>query len=306
MMEVVVAPEACFFVFIHKGLNRRTAVPEAGVRNLSFKTPSFYHGVGCNSATVYIGSSFFLLALHLLFCYPAINPFQDYMVMFLKHLFLLVSEDVGVSSSRIGDFRVITTSTDDSTVMKVNVEVSGTKTRAIFDDVFDRMVEAAQPIPGFRRVKGGNIFYALATSVLVIHSSSALGLLDNAVITPPVFLELSVYFFCYCLSIASNECLNFLACICCWANYVDHWGTAGKTPNIPRDILLEILGASRVYKEVIKKVINSAMAEYVDKEGLKVGKDLRVEQSFEDLEEAFSPGEKFSFDAVLRLQSGAD
>ncbi|CAI0544030.1 unnamed protein product [Linum tenue] len=280
MMEVVVAPEACFFVFIHKGLNRRTAVPEAGVRNLSFKTPSFYHGVGCNSATVYIGSSFFLLALHLLFCYPAINPFQDYMVMFLKHLFLLVSEDVGVSSSRIGDFRVITTSTDDSTVMKVNVEVSGTKTRAIFDDVFDRMVEAAQPIPGFRRVKG--------------------------VITPPVFLELSVYFFCYCLSIASNECLNFLACICCWANYVDHWGTAGKTPNIPRDILLEILGASRVYKEVIKKVINSAMAEYVDKEGLKVGKDLRVEQSFEDLEEAFSPGEKFSFDAVLRLQSGAD
>ncbi|CAI0541547.1 unnamed protein product [Linum tenue] len=286
MMEVVVAPEASFFVFIHKGLNRRTAVPEAAVRNLSFKTPSFYHGVGCNSATGCIG--------------------RRRTCRSSQPVHALVSEDVGVSSSRIGDFRVITTSTDDSTVMKVNVEVSGTKTRAIFDVVFDRMVEAAQPIPGFRRVKGGNIFYALATSVLVIHSSSALGLLDNAVITPPVFLELSVYFFCYCLSIASNECLNFLACICCWANYVDHWGTAGKTPNIPRDILLEILGASRVYKEVIKKVINSAMAEYVDKEGLKVGKDLRVEQSFEDLEEAFSPGEKFSFDAVLRLQSGAD
>ncbi|CAL1403802.1 unnamed protein product [Linum trigynum] len=212
MMEVVVAPEASFFVFIHKGLNRRTAVPEAAVRNLSFKTPSFYHGVGCNSANGYIGRT----------CRSS------------QPVHALVSEDVGVSSSRIGDFRVITTSTDDSTVMKVNVEVSGTKTRAIFDDVFDRMVEAAQPIPGFRRVKGG------------------------------------------------------------------------KTPNIPRDILLEILGASRVYKEVIKKVINSAMAEYVDKEGLKVGKDLRVEQSFEDLEEAFSPGEKFSFDAVLRLQSGAD
>ncbi|CAI0541548.1 unnamed protein product [Linum tenue] len=260
MMEVVVAPEASFFVFIHKGLNRRTAVPEAAVRNLSFKTPSFYHGVGCNSATGCIG--------------------RRRTCRSSQPVHALVSEDVGVSSSRIGDFRVITTSTDDSTVMKVNVEVSGTKTRAIFDVVFDRMVEAAQPIPGFRRVKG--------------------------VITPPVFLELSVYFFCYCLSIASNECLNFLACICCWANYVDHWGTAGKTPNIPRDILLEILGASRVYKEVIKKVINSAMAEYVDKEGLKVGKDLRVEQSFEDLEEAFSPGEKFSFDAVLRLQSGAD
>ncbi|KAJ8750311.1 hypothetical protein K2173_014226 [Erythroxylum novogranatense] len=33
-------------------------------------------------------------------------------------------------------------------------EPSGTKTRAIFNDVFDKMVAAAQPIPGFRRVKG--------------------------------------------------------------------------------------------------------------------------------------------------------
>lgn len=37
-------------------------------------------------------------------------------------------------------------------------------------------------------------------------------------------------------------------------------------------------------------------------EGLKVGKDLRVEQSLEDLEETFEPGEKFSFDAVIQLQ----
>lgn len=41
---------------------------------------------------------------------------------------------------------------------QVSVEVSGSKTRAIFDDVFDKMVAAAQPIPGFRRVKGGKIF----------------------------------------------------------------------------------------------------------------------------------------------------
>ncbi|CAK7322522.1 unnamed protein product [Dovyalis caffra] len=66
---------------------------------------------------------------------------------------------------------------------------------------------------------------------------------------------------------------------------------------IPRDILLEVLGPSKVYKEVIKKVINSTVAEYVDKEGLKVSKDLRVEQSFEDLEDAFEPDEKFSFNA---------
>jgi hypothetical protein len=37
-------------------------------------------------------------------------------------------------------------------------------------------------------------------------------------------------------------------------------------------------------------------------EGLKVGKDLRVEQSFEDLEAKFEAGKKFSFDAVVQLQ----
>lgn len=37
------------------------------------------------------------------------------------------------------------------------MEVSGAKTEAIFDDVFSKMVAAAQPIPGFRREKGGEI-----------------------------------------------------------------------------------------------------------------------------------------------------
>lgn len=37
-------------------------------------------------------------------------------------------------------------------------------------------------------------------------------------------------------------------------------------------------------------------------EDLKVSKDLRVEQSFEDLEELFEPDEKFSFHAVIKLQ----
>lgn len=76
----------------------------------------------------------------------------------------------------------------------------------------------------------------------------------------------------------------------------------GKTPDIPKDILLEVLGPSKVFKEVIKKIINSTVAEYVEKERLKVSKDLRVEQSFEDLEITFEEGEKFSFDVVLELQ----
>lgn len=33
---------------------------------------------------------------------------------------------------------------------------------------------------------------------------------------------------------------------------------------IPRDILLEILGPTKVYKEVITKIINSTIAEYVE------------------------------------------
>uniref|UniRef100_A0A2N9IWJ6 peptidylprolyl isomerase n=1 Tax=Fagus sylvatica TaxID=28930 RepID=A0A2N9IWJ6_FAGSY len=71
---------------------------------------------------------------------------------------------------------------------------------------------------------------------------------------------------------------------------------------IPKDILLEILGPSKVYEGVIKEVINSTIAEYVEKEGLKISKDLSVEQSFEDLEATFEAGQKFSFDVVLQLQ----
>ncbi|XP_012478349.1 uncharacterized protein LOC105793968 [Gossypium raimondii] len=138
-------------------------------------------------------------------------------------------EDVGVSS-QFEDFTVTPCSTEECRKLKIRVEVSGAKTRAIFNEVFDKMVADAQPIPGFRRVKGG------------------------------------------------------------------------KTPNIPREILLEVLGASKVYKQVITRVINSTVAEYVEKESLSVGKDLRVEQSIEDLEEIFEPDEIFSFDAVIQLQ----
>lgn len=143
----------------------------------------------------------------------------------------VLSEDVSVSSSHFEDFSVTNvTNTTENKELKIRVEVSGAKTRAIFNNVFDKMVAEAQPIPGFRRVKGG------------------------------------------------------------------------KTPNIPRDILLEILGPSKVYKQVIKEVINSTVAAYVEKEALKVGKDLRIEQSYEDLEDQFEPDEKFFFDAIIQLK----
>lgn len=38
---------------------------------------------------------------------------------------------------------------------QININVPGSETQSIFDTVFSKMVAAAQPIPGFRRVKGG-------------------------------------------------------------------------------------------------------------------------------------------------------
>lgn len=64
---------------------------------------------------------------------------------------------------------------------------------------------------------------------------------------------------------------------------------------------MEILGPSNVYEQVIKKVINVTVAEYVAKECSTVGKDLRVLQSFEELEAQFEPGDIFTFDAVISV-----
>ncbi|PSS32807.1 Trigger factor like [Actinidia chinensis var. chinensis] len=139
-------------------------------------------------------------------------------------------KDIDISTSQCEDFSFSAGGTSKANKLRISVKVSGAKTQAIFDDVFYKMVADAQPIPGFRRIKGG------------------------------------------------------------------------KTPDIPRDVLLQVLGPSKVYKQVIKKVINSTIAEYVEKESLAVTKDLSVEQSFEDLEAAFEPGDQFSFDAVLQLR----
>ncbi|RVW88549.1 hypothetical protein CK203_033072 [Vitis vinifera] len=175
-------------------------------------------------------------------------------------------KDPGVSSSQFEDFSVTATSTGNAKELKISVELSGVKTRTIFDNVFSKMVADAQPIPGFRRVKGAFLLH-------VFFSSTS---------------KFLTFFTCF-LPLASLSLTN-------------GWGLSGKTPDIPRDILLEVLGPSKVYMQVIKKVINSTVAEYVEKvDGIeihfgryKVSKDLRVEQSFEDLEDAFEPGEEFN------------
>ncbi|KAK4387916.1 hypothetical protein Sango_2398200 [Sesamum angolense] len=109
------------------------------------------------------------------------------------------------------------------TDVHITVEVSGFKTQEIYDEVFSKMVDDAQPIPGFRRVKGDTKRHSFGN-----------------------------------------------------------------------------LGPSKVYEQVIRKIINSGIAESVAKEGLTVGKDLQIEQSLEDLEASFEPGSNFKFDATVQ------
>ncbi|EOA28948.1 hypothetical protein CARUB_v10025198mg [Capsella rubella] len=170
-------------------------------------------------------------------------------------------EEVDVeTSSKDESVSITKVETSNSNEVKVHVEVSGEKTQTVFNNVFEKMVAAAQPIPGFRRVKGVPDLVDFSSNVFPIG----------------VFFSL----------------LHLLI----------NLGTPGKTPNIPRDVLLEILGYSKVYRQVIKKLINSAIEDYVKQEDLKVGKELTVKQSYEDLEETFEPGESFSFDAIIKLQ----
>ncbi|XP_021310412.1 uncharacterized protein LOC110433095 isoform X3 [Sorghum bicolor] len=129
------------------------------------------------------------------------------------------------SSVSFSDFSVSVCTKEDG-LIKLQVNVSGTMTDSIFEKVFTKNVAAAQPLPGFRRMKG----------------------------------------------------------------------------DIPKEVALHLIGPSKVKKETIKKIINSTVAEYVQKEGLTASKNLKVQQSYEELEAAFEPGKEFCFDATVHLQ----
>lgn len=139
------------------------------------------------------------------------------------------TENLMQSPVSFSDFSVSVCAQEDG-LIKLQVNVSGTMTDSIFEKVFTKNVAAAQPLPGFRRMKGG------------------------------------------------------------------------KTPDIPKEVALHLIGPSKVKKETIKKIINSTVAEYVQKEGLTVSKNMKVQQSYEELEAAFEPGKEFCFDATVHLQ----
>ncbi|MCE3049785.1 hypothetical protein HAX54_045778 [Datura stramonium] len=84
---------------------------------------------------------------------------------------LLGVGDTEVSTSELEGFSVTTRGACGSNELKISVNVSGAKTQEIFDKVFAKMVEDAQPIPGFRRVKGGkSLNNFLVNSKFVVHN----------------------------------------------------------------------------------------------------------------------------------------
>ncbi|TKW34119.1 hypothetical protein SEVIR_2G283400v4 [Setaria viridis] len=138
------------------------------------------------------------------------------------------TENLTQSSVSFKDF-CVSVCTEEGGLIKIQVNVSGTMTDSIFEKVLTKKVAAAQPLPGFRQMKGG------------------------------------------------------------------------KTPDVPKEVALHLIGPSKVKKETIKKIINCTVAEYVQKEGLTASKNLKVEQSYEELEAAFEPGKEFCFDAMVQI-----
>ncbi|XP_058094191.1 uncharacterized protein LOC131240137 isoform X2 [Magnolia sinica] len=76
----------------------------------------------------------------------------------------------------------------------------------------------------------------------------------------------------------------------------------GKTPNVPKSFLLQVLGQDRVTKFTIQEIVASTMADYVKKENLKVNKKFNTTQTEEELQSAFSPGSNFGFNATLEIE----
>ncbi|KAL6601274.1 hypothetical protein ACP70R_044494 [Stipagrostis hirtigluma subsp. patula] len=151
--------------------------------------------------------------------------FEKYWGMLGLSFELSATGNPSQSSVSFKDFCVSVYAQEDSAI-KIRVNVAGTLTDSTFDKVFTKSVAAAQPLPGFRRMKG----------------------------------------------------------------------------DIPKEVALHLIGPSKVKKETIKRIINSTVAEYIQKEGLNASKNLKVQQSYEELEAAFEPGKEFCFDAAVHLQ----
>eukprot|EP00250_Pteridium_aquilinum_P003280 c13604_g1_i1 orf=691-1377(-) len=71
---------------------------------------------------------------------------------------------------------------------------------------------------------------------------------------------------------------------------------------IPRNILYQMLGPSRVDSFVVEEIVSSSVLDYVEKEGFRVKKEFKTLQSNKELAALFKAGKEFAFDAILSLE----
>lgn len=75
----------------------------------------------------------------------------------------------------------------------------------------------------------------------------------------------------------------------------------GKTSNVPKSFLLQILGKDRVTKFLIQEVVSTTVGDFVKKENLTVKSQFQTTQTAGELESAFTPGKEFGFNATVEI-----
>ncbi|CAI0544032.1 unnamed protein product [Linum tenue] len=84
----------------------------------------------------------------------------------------------------------------------------------------------------------------------------------------------------------------------------------GKTTQVPRDFLIQVLGEDRVTNFVIQEIVSATLADYADKassvvENVKVKENkVTTIQKADELMKLFKPGKEFGFNAILELEQG--
>ncbi|XP_021752796.1 uncharacterized protein LOC110718267 [Chenopodium quinoa] len=76
----------------------------------------------------------------------------------------------------------------------------------------------------------------------------------------------------------------------------------GKTAKVPKNLLLDIIGRNRVTNFVIREIVTSAVAGYVEEEKLTLKDDkINTTQTEDELKQSFVPGNAFGFNVELEL-----
>ncbi|MED6159006.1 hypothetical protein PIB30_038315 [Stylosanthes scabra] len=81
----------------------------------------------------------------------------------------------------------------------------------------------------------------------------------------------------------------------------------GKSSKIPNEFLIQVLGEENVVTFVIQEILNSTMADYVEKENLDAeNTKISTIQTAEELKRSFKPGKEFGFNVIVEPNSSQD